>query len=109
MLGPLIVAVAFIDAEAWVDPDATGWLLMTGAAVGSVVAWIGFINGYRAVSPATLAPLEYVALVGGAVAGYLIWDEVPDGWVIAGALIIVASGLFVVYRGRSREPQTTTP
>ncbi len=105
VLGPLIVAIVFIDADAWVSPDVSGWLLMTGAAVGSVIAWIGFINGYRSVSPATLAPLEYVALVGGAFAGYLIWDEVPDGWVVAGALIIVASGLFVVYRGRARTPR----
>ena len=45
-----------------------------------------------------LAPLEYLALVGGAIAGYLIWDEVPDVWVVLGALIIIASGLFVVQR-----------
>lgn len=35
------------------------------------------------------------------VAGFLIWDEVPDRWVVAGALIVIASGIFVVYRGRS--------
>jgi drug/metabolite transporter (DMT)-like permease len=45
-----------------------------------------------------LAPFEYTALVGAAVAGYLIWDEVPDIWVIAGGLIIIGSGLFIVYR-----------
>lgn len=107
IFGPLIVAAVFIDADAWIAPDTTGWLLMTGAAVGSVVAWIGFINGYRSVSPATLAPLEYVALIGGAIAGYLLWDEVPDRWVVIGALIIVASGLFVMYRGRPRRPPAT--
>ncbi len=101
IFGPLIVAVALVDVDAWVAPDTTGWLLMIGAAVGSVIAWIGFINGYRAVSPAALAPLEYIALVGGAVAGYLIWDEVPDRWVVVGAVIIVASGLFVVYRSEA--------
>ena len=36
--------------------------------------------------------------VGAAVAGYLIWDEVPDRWVLAGGLIIIGSGLFIVYR-----------
>ena len=49
-------------------------------------------------APALLAPFEYTALVGGALAGYLIWDEVPDRWVAIGATIIIASGLFVVYR-----------
>ena len=37
-------------------------------------------------------------MIGGAIAGYLIWDEVPDRWVVTGALVIIGSGLFVVYR-----------
>jgi len=45
-----------------------------------------------------LAPLEYTALIGGAIAGYLIWGEVPDAWVLLGALVIISSGLYVVYR-----------
>lgn len=99
VVGPLLVGIVVFSRDTWVAPDVAGWALLFGAAVCSILAWVGFTNGYRAVSPATLAPLEYVALVGGAVAGYLIWDEVPDGWVIVGAAVIVTSGLFVVYRG----------
>ena len=62
------------------------------------IAWIGIIGGYRRASPAMLAPFEYTALIGGAVAGYMIWDEIPDRWVVTGATVIIASGLFVVYR-----------
>lgn len=99
--GPLVVAAAMIGADNWVTPDFDGWLLVTAAAACSVIAWVGFVNAYRAVSPAILAPIEYLALVGGAVAGYLIWDEVPDRWVVAGALVIIASGIFVVYREKN--------
>lgn len=103
VVAPMIVAALLISREQWVTPDVTGWVLIVGAALCSVCAWIGFVNGYRAVSPAALAPLEYVALVGGAVAGYLIWDEVPDSQVLLGAAIIVASGLFVVYRSGAKK------
>ena len=103
VVGPLLVAMVFFNRDTWITPDLDGWLLVVCAAVCSIGAWVGFTNGYRAVSPATLAPLEYIALVGGAVAGYLIWDEVPDAWVIVGAAIIVASGLFVVYRGEAKK------
>ncbi len=96
--GPLLFAGVMIDTDSWVTPDFGGWMLMTGAAIGSVIAWVGFINGYRASSPAILAPFEYLALIGGAIAGYLIWDEVPDRWAIVGAVIIISSGLYVVYR-----------
>lgn len=103
VVGPLLVAGALYDTNTWVQPDAAGWILILGAAVCSIFAWIGFVNGYRAVSPAILAPLEYLALVAGAVAGFLIWGEVPDHWVVVGAMIIMASGIVVVYRGEARK------
>jgi len=96
--GPLVVAISLMNGDSWLVPDLKGWWLFAGAGICSVIAWIGFINGYRGSSPALLAPFEYAALIGGAIAGYLIWNEVPDRWVLAGAGIIITSGLYVVYR-----------
>ena len=98
VVGPLLISAALVGQGSWRVPDTGGWLLFLLAGGCSVIAWIGIIGGYRRAAPALLAPFEYTALVGGAVAGYLIWDEVPDRWVIVGATIIIASGLFVVYR-----------
>ena len=98
IVGPLLTSGALSLDGAWQVPDAFGWLLFLLAGACSVIAWIGIIGGYRRASPSLLAPFEYTALIGGAIAGYLIWDEIPDRWVVAGALIIIASGLFVVYR-----------
>ena len=98
MTVPILVSgVLSVDAT-WRAPDATGWLLFSLAGICSVIAWIGIVGGYRRAAPALLAPFEYTALIGGALAGYLIWDEVPDRWVVSGALVIIGSGLFVVYR-----------
>lgn len=106
VISPMLLSLGLLNNDNWLNPDVTGWLLLLGAGLCSVAAWIGLTNGYRSASPALLAPLEYTALVGGAVAGYLIWDEVPDAWVVVGALIIVASGLFVVYRGEAVATQS---
>ena len=103
VVAPMIVAILFAGSSDWLAPDLTGWILIVGAAVSSIGAWVGLVNGYRAVSPAAVAPLEYVALVGGAIAGYLIWDEIPDNRVMLVAFIIVASGLFVVYRSKAKK------
>ena len=97
ILGPLLVA-SIITPATWVEPTSTGWLLFALAGLCSAIAWVGIIGGYRRASPAILAPIEYTALIGGAIAGYLFWNEVPDRWVIVGALMIIGSGLFVVYR-----------
>jgi drug/metabolite transporter (DMT)-like permease len=94
----VISGILVLDGAPWATPDITDWVLFALAGSCSVVAWLGIINGYKRAAPAILAPLEYTTLVGGALAGYLFWDEVPDAWVIAGAATIIASGLFVVYR-----------
>jgi len=98
MAGPLLMSAISLSRGGWLAPDLDGWILFVLAGACSVVAWIGIIGGYRRAAPALLAPFEYTALVGGAVAGYLIWDEVPDRWVVVGATVIIGSGLFVVYR-----------
>jgi drug/metabolite transporter (DMT)-like permease len=96
--GPMVVSATMLSGGNWQTPDANGWLLFTMAGASSVITWIGIIGAYRRASPALLAPFEYTALIGGAIAGYLIWNEIPDRWVVLGASIIIASGLFVVYR-----------
>lgn len=98
VVGPLLAALLLMSSSGWTPPDSTAWILFFGAGACSVVAWIGIIGGYRRASPAMLAPFEYTALVGGAIAGYVFWNEVPDRWVIVGAAVIITSGLFVVYR-----------
>ena len=110
VVGPMIISAALLDNQNWQNPDLVGWLLLIGAGASSVLAWIGLVNGYRAASPALLAPLEYTALIGGAIAGFVFWDEVPDVWVAVGAVIIVASGVFVVYRNNEvgELPQNST-
>lgn len=96
--GPMLISAVLVSGGTWVAPDFEGWVLFVLAGACSVIAWIGIIGGYRRASPAMLAPFEYTALVGGAIAGYLIWDEIPDKWVVVGATVIICSGLFVVYR-----------
>ena len=98
IVGPLIASGFLSLGGSWTLPDAKGWLLFVTAGACSVLAWLGIVGGYRRASPAVLAPFEYTALVAGAAAGYLIWGEVPDRWVVYGAAVIIAAGLFVAYR-----------
>jgi drug/metabolite transporter (DMT)-like permease len=97
ILGPL-AASAFLLPGNFVVPDASGMALFILAGFASTVAWIGIIGGYRRAPPSLLAPFEYTALIGAAAAGYWIWDEVPDQWVIIGGAVIIGSGLYIVYR-----------
>ncbi len=97
IIGPLIIS-SFMLPGNYTAPTPTSWFLFVLAGICSVCAWIGIVGGYRRAPPSLLAPFEYTALIGAALAGYLIWDEVPDRWVITGGTIIIGSGLYIVYR-----------
>lgn len=95
--GPLLVSGLMLP-DAFAVPSPSDWLLFVLAGICSAGAWVGIVGGYRRASPAMLAPFEYTALVGAALAGYWIWSEVPDRFVVLGGAIIIGSGLYVVYR-----------
>ena len=95
--GPLLVS-SFLLQDNYVEPSFNGWMLFLVAGFASACAWMGVIGGYRRAPPSMLAPFEYTALVGAAIAGYYIWNEVPDRWVITGGIVIIGSGLFIVHR-----------
>ncbi len=97
VVGPFLVSSTLVQGN-FTSPTIAAWFLFVLAGLCSTLAWVGIVNGYRRAPPALLAPFEYTALVGAAIAGYLIWDEVPDIWVVTGGLIIIGSGLFIVYR-----------
>ena len=46
----------------------------------------------------TLAPFNYGTVAFAAVFGYLIFDQFPDHWTVTGALVIIASGLYIIHR-----------
>ena len=97
VIGPFLISGTLLPGN-FTTPTLTSWFFFALAGLCSALAWFGIIGGYRRAPPAMVAPFEYTALIGAATAGYLIWDEIPDLWVITGGLVIIASGLFIVYR-----------
>ena len=95
--GPLLASLIMLPGNISA-PTISGWVFFVLAGFASACAWIGIIGGYRRAPPSLLAPFEYTALIGAAIAGYFIWGEVPDKWVICGGAVIIGSGLFIVHR-----------
>ena len=84
--------------RAWQTPELSHiWILVL---LGVVSTGGGFLisYAYRRSEAAFVAPFEYVAMVMAIIWGYLIFDEFPDaaGWL--GMILIIASGLYMVFR-----------
>lgn len=71
-------------------------LALSGLLAGT--ASICLMTAYHRTPVALVAPFQYTQIIWGAVAGYLLWAHVPDMRLVVGALIVAASGLFVIYR-----------
>lgn len=80
-------------------PDA-GLMLLLGA-LGATGHFL-IILAFRATAASVLAPFSYFGLIFATVWGFTLFGALPDLWTIAGALIIVGSGLYVWRRERLR-------
>lgn len=73
------------------------WLFLAIAVVGTAGMTM-VTQAFRFASAAIIAPLEYTALIWAVLFGWVIWSDVPDFFTYFGALLIVGSGIYVVWR-----------
>ena len=75
------------------------FVVIGGLGVGAHTC---MIRAYAFTQASFLAPFNYAKLLWAVALGYLVFGDVPQLHVIAGSVIIVASGLYVLYRERGR-------
>lgn len=70
------------------------------ACIGLLGAFAQFsiIGAYRVAPAVFVAPVQYSQIIWATIFGLLFFDETPDKWVGIGAGIIIASGVFIVWR-----------
>ncbi len=79
-------------------PNLSQWGLFAIAGILNSLSHLLAIQAFLLAPGGTMAPFRYLSLVWAAVMGYLIWGDVPDGWKLAGAALVVGAGLFILYR-----------
>ncbi|EJJ25787.1 DMT family transporter [Rhizobium sp. CF142] len=80
------------------DLPAFGYLLGTGIA--AAITGILAAYAYRAAPASTLAPLQYLEIVSATVFAWLVFADFPDALKWLGILIVIASGLYIIWRER---------
>ena len=87
--------------RAWTWPTLEHWLWFV--LLGGLSAFIAYAltQAYRLSDAATLAPFEYVALPMAIALGWLVFDHLPDVWVLLGCALIAGSGVYVYRRKKN--------
>jgi len=90
-------ALPFAPIE-WVTPAWWAWLLLVLAALYGSVGHLMLTQAHRLAPAPVLAPFVYTQIISMIIIGYVVFGDVPDGATLLGALVVVASGLYVFYR-----------
>ena len=105
LYSPMFGALILLPVLPWIwqapeSPLTWGLLCATGI-LGGVGHWL-LIIAHRFAPASLLAPFSYSAILWMTLSGYVFFGDLPDGWTILGAAIVIASGLYVFHREQVR-------
>lgn len=98
MLAGATVLIPFF----WRPMTGQEWLLMGLIGGISIAGHSMLVFAYERAGASFLAPFSYAQLVWATILGYLVFGSLPDRWIAAGSILIVASGIYTAHRERVR-------
>ena len=97
-LTPTLVMLPVAPLYGSMPQGAMQWGLLAVTGICGALGHLLLIKAYKQATTAALAPYPYSQIVWMVALGWLVFGDLPDGWTILGAAIIVMSGLYIVHR-----------
>ena len=73
-------------------------LMLAFAGAGNGIAQFWWTRSLSLAPPSAVVPFNYLSLVWATILGFAIWGDVPTPALLAGSAIVVASGLYILWR-----------
>jgi len=101
---PLIPAagvLSLVSPRAPVVPDGYLWSMMAGAVLLGALSYYAIVGAMRVGEVSFVTPFRYSRMLFALVVGFFVFSERPDALTLAGAAIIVGSGIYTLLRERA--------
>ena len=85
----------------WKAPSPLQWLFLMWLGLLGAVGHFFMIKAFEKAPASLLAPFNYTSLIWATILGLVLFGDFPDAWTIFGAIIIIASGLYLIKRESS--------
>ena len=116
-LSSSILSLLVSLALGWAAPSAGDLALLVASGLLGGVGQILMTSAYRSADAATIASFDYVSMLWGVAFGYVFFRDVPAPTVVTGGAIVIAAGIFIIFRERQlglrrkrqRKATPTTP
>lgn len=101
-LAGVVLLTPALPVMSWTSLSMGGWALAALMGFfGAFGHWLLILAHRRAPAP-ILAPFIYSQILWMVALGYFIFGDVPDRYTLIGAGVVIASGLYLLYRERVR-------
>ncbi|PSC05748.1 EamA family transporter [Alsobacter soli] len=95
--------------ETWVSLGPSQLVILASAGVLVAIGNYCIITAFRDVDVAVVSPFRYSSIVWATLSGALFFHELPDGFTVFGAGLVVGSGVYAIHRERVRARERTSP
>jgi drug/metabolite transporter (DMT)-like permease len=79
-------------------PQLHDALMIALAGVGNGIAQFWWTRSLSLAPPSAVVPFNYLSLVWAMILGFAVWGDVPTPGLLVGSAIVVASGLYILWR-----------
>jgi drug/metabolite transporter (DMT)-like permease len=108
----MLVVSAMVAPFGWVSTSALDFGLMMILGVVAMTAFACVNRSLKLAPASVVVPYQYTMIVWAVALGWLVFGDVPDGFTLGGAAIIVTAGLYILWREQivtRREPVLAPP
>lgn len=103
LLVPTGVAVMWATGASYATPDPREWGILAIAALIGAFSYRFIVMAMRLGEVSFVTPFRYSRMVFALIIGLVVFAEVPDALTLVGVVIVIASGLFTLWRERVRK------
>jgi len=93
----------------WVPLDGSTLIWCLGMGLFGGVAHYLMTEAVRIAPPTTISPMEYTALIWAAIFDWAFWSIAPESATLIGSLVIISSGVYILWREHKHKVQGSIP
>jgi drug/metabolite transporter (DMT)-like permease len=90
-------------------PTGPDFLLLLAAGLGNGIAQFWWTKALHLAPASAVSPFNYLSLVWAIIVGFIIWGDLPTTELILGSVVVVISGLYLLWRETPRREAPPVP
>jgi drug/metabolite transporter (DMT)-like permease len=94
----MVVVSGAVAPLSWTVPSARDFALMMLLGIVAMAAFACVNRSLKLAPASVVVPYQYTTIVWAVALGWMVFGDVPDAFTLGGAAIIIAAGLYILWR-----------